>query len=168
MNLCWGTGRPTTHYFFTIKLLWISLNFCQPNAITLQSMDRDTCQLYINSLCLNKLIIRLFILCYEIATQDAKSWICECHQPIISLRTFWQIRTPGLMSSWREIKKKNTAETIEEGGEGWGLSFYFLFKKICDEVAFYFIRDFLAPHFLLVFYFDDLFEWYRRSSRPIN
>ena len=46
------------------------------------------------------------------------------------------------MRSWRELKKNNIGGNYEEGGEGWVLLFYFLLKKIFDEVAFYFIRDF--------------------------
>ena len=65
---------------FGLELLWISLYFWQPNTITLKSMDRDAYQVHINSLGINRLT-RFCILCFEIATQDAKSWICECHQP---------------------------------------------------------------------------------------
>ena len=46
------------------------------------------------------------------------------------------------MRSQRELKKNNIGGNYEEGGEGWGLLFYVLLKKIFDEVAFYFIRDF--------------------------
>ena len=60
------------------------------------------------------------------------------------------------MTSWTGLKKKNIAETIGEGGEGWEQLFYFLSEKIFDEVSFYFIRDLLAPQ-QAVFYFFDFF-----------
>ena len=44
----------------------------QPNAIILESMDRDACQVYISSSGINRLS-RLCIMCFEIAIQDAKS-----------------------------------------------------------------------------------------------
>ena len=65
---------------FELELLLISLYFWQLNTITLKSMDRDAYQVNINSLGINRLT-RFCILCFEIATQDAKSLICECHQP---------------------------------------------------------------------------------------
>ena len=43
-------------------------------------------------------------------------------------------------------------KTIEEGGEGGGILFFILCKKIFDEVSFYFIKDFFAPQ-RAVFYF---------------
>ena len=43
-------------------------------------------------------------------------------------------------------------KTIEEGGEGGGILFFILWKKIFDEVSFYFIKDFFAPQ-RAVFYF---------------
>ena len=36
-------------------------------------------------------------------------------------------------------------KTIEEGGERGGILFFILWKKIFDEVSFYFIRDFFCP-----------------------
>ena len=33
-----------------------------------------------------KLFIYMYILCFETATQEAKSWFCECHQTRISVR----------------------------------------------------------------------------------
>ena len=81
MEKCYflGFSRPTMHRFFAQKkmeekyfefameqLLW------QLDAITLQSMARDACQVYINSLGINRLT-RLCILCFEIASRDAKS-----------------------------------------------------------------------------------------------
>ena len=66
---------------FGMELLRIFLYFWQPNVIKLESMDRDACEVYINSLGINRHITRICILCFEIATQDAKSRICQCHQP---------------------------------------------------------------------------------------
>ena len=43
-------------------------------------------------------------------------------------------------------------KTIEQGGEGGGVLFFILCKKIFDEVSFYFIKDFFAPQ-RAVFYF---------------
>ena len=43
-------------------------------------------------------------------------------------------------------------KTIEDGGEGGGILLLIFWKKIFDEVSFYFIRDFFAPQ-RVVFYF---------------
>ena len=48
---------------------------------------------------------------------------------------------------------------IEEGGEGGGILFFILLKKIFDEVSFYFYRDFFTPqravfYFVMTFYSD--------------
>ena len=77
---------------FGMGLLWISSHFWQPSAITtLKSMDREACQVHINSWVSTEWIDFLRILCFENATQDAKSWICECCQSKISLESFWQL-----------------------------------------------------------------------------
>ena len=44
-------------------------------------------------------------------------------------------------------------KTIEEGGEGGGILFYILCKKIFDEVSFYFITDFFAPQWVVFLVF---------------
>ena len=44
----------------------------QPNAIILESMDRDACQVYIGGSGIDRLT-RLCIMCFEIAIQDAMS-----------------------------------------------------------------------------------------------
>ena len=85
----WIYGPQCTVFLITEKMeenLFECLNWnfseflCMPNTLTLQSMDRDAYQVHINSLGINRLT-RFCILCFEIATQDAKSWVCECHQP---------------------------------------------------------------------------------------
>ena len=39
---------------FANELLWTSLHFWQPSAMTLKSVDRDACQVHINSFGINR------------------------------------------------------------------------------------------------------------------
>ena len=52
----------------------------------------------------------------------------------------------------KDLRRKTLLKTTEEGGEGGGILSFILWKKIFDEVSFYFIRDFFAPQ-RAVFYF---------------
>ena len=93
-----------------------------------------------NSLGINRLT-RFCILCFKIATQDAKSWFCECHQSGKNFSeeksswTFWQI----YQDKWVvevDYRRITLLKTFGEGGEWWGILLFFLLKKILDETAF--------------------------------
>ena len=60
---------------------------------------------------------------------------------------YWVRRLVG-----EDKRRKTLLKTIEEGGEGGGISFFMLWKKILDEVAFKFIRNLFSPQ-RAVFYF---------------
>ena len=69
---CFLNTEKIEEFEFGMEPLYISLYLWQPNAVTLESIDRDACQVYINSFGMNRLS-RFCILCFEIATQGAKS-----------------------------------------------------------------------------------------------
>ena len=146
---------------FGTELLWISLYFLQPNAITQESMDRDACQVYINSLDIKRLTRTLHSVLWD-CYSTCKVLNLQCHQPefLWTLKTFrqmyWVRRLVG-----EDKRRKTLLKTIEEGGEGGGISFFMLWKKILDEVAFNFIRNLFSPQ-RAVFYFLWTF-WMMRA-----
>ena len=135
-----GSGWPTMHclkdgeklFGFAMEFLWISLHFKQPSAMTMEAASLGT-----NGL------TWFCILCFEIATQDAKSWFCEYHQSRNNFSeeknswTFWQIHVH--LDKWVvevDYRRITLLKTFGEGGEWWGILLFILLKKILDETAF--------------------------------
>ena len=88
---------------------------------------------------------------------NIQSWICECHRPRISLRTFGKYTRINDRSKW--IKEENIAEN--QWGKWRGRSdiiFLFIEKNTVRGMALYLTQTFLAPHRAAFYVFCELLQ----------